>query len=631
METISNIFQNLVRQIGDSGLIIHAKAMMHQIGTRLALPEIERLLILLSSNESSCTNEMLKMKIISTLLYLQAELDLDKAAVFSAKMEQWHNMNRNLLRSSVTIDHLHIVFNLIEFEDKFRMLNSEKLKLLSIQLSTYEKLEKPFEEYILFKYYAAILKYHQKDYSAARNAYMDILIDIGEEVNNNEKSPLIQYIELKNQILNIKILERESGDREVLTNIDSMLRDYDDDFSDIAIIFGLKASDAYNNYYEFSKSAIALEKALKKIKERLLFANNKNLAEFIENYLVVLCRHIFCSIMQGKVELSMKFIQKLQKLLNLLSNSEFKPEESKLNLIVKYNFYLIIYKIIVKQPYDKNELNKSINLYREKFKNSVEIEDDTIINIYALNSTDVIAKTFFQKVSSNMSTISNNKLLPINYISLFYSLFNQISILTKNIATDSNTRKQAEYIDKIKVCSKTIIDYVNKYKNYQPSDLRAPFNYPYFKEVLIKIYFSFIFTFYFCKDYRKALESIAEYEKLKIDLNLEDGSTKKHCADVLKLNADILFKMEDFSGALELYLNVIQKYEEVLNHSQSMPLVLFNAGLCFFYTKEYGQAKKYLRQSLGKYETLNSINQNLYEDKIKQLGILLNAFSPMID
>ncbi len=631
MEPSTNMFENLFRQIGDSGLIIHAKSIMHQSGTRISQNEIERIISSLSSNENTCSNEMLKMKILSTMLYLQAEYDQEKAAVFSAKMEQWHNLNRNLLRSSMTIDQLHLVFNLIEFEDKFRMLNSEKLKLLSLQLSTFEKLEKPFEEYILFKYYCAILKFHQKDYTASRNAYMDILIDIGEEINKNEKSAFISYIELKNQILNIKILERESGDREVLSNIDSLQRDYVNDPSDVSIIFGLKASDAYNNFYEYSKASQALKKAFAKIKERLLFGCNKKISEFIENYLVVLSRNIYCNILQGQTEESRKFIKKLEKLINLLKQGEIKPKDVKENLLLKFNFYLFIYKIICKQSYDKVELNKSINLYREKFKNSIEIEDETIINIYALNSSDVIAKSFFQKVNTNMNIINNNKLLPISYISLFFSLFNQISILTKNIATDSNTKKQAEYVEKIKICSKAIIDYVNKYINVQSLDVRAPLAFPYFKEVLIKIYFSYIFSFYFSRDFTKALDVLSDFEKLKNELKLEEGNTIKHCADVLKLKADILFKLEDFAGACESYLKVVKKYQEVFNHSQSMPIVLFNLGLCFLYLKDYAQAKKFLKQSYANYENLNSIHQNIYDDKLKQIGSLINSVPSLLD
>ena len=631
METIwQGIIENLMTQIGDSGLIIHAKALMHKSRNNLSLNEIDRLLMIFNTLENSTQNDILKVKFYSTLLYFLAEHNHEKAAIFSAKMEHWQNLNRSN-RSSSNLHQLHLLYNLIEFEDKFHMLNSEKLKLLSIQLSTYEKLEKPFEEYILFKYYAAILKFHQKDYPAARNAYMDILVEIGDELNNTEKSAFIQYIELKNQILNLKILERESGDKEVMTSLETLMKDYSEDDSDVSIFFCLKASDVYNMHYEYSNSLISLTNAFEKVKKRLFFSNGKNIPDFIELYLVVLCRNIFCQILLGNINDSIKIIKKLEKLIVMMKQSDFSFGDTKNVLLTKYNFYLCIYKFITKQSCDKNEINKYINNYREKFKNQIEIEDDTIINIFSLNSTDVIAKNFYQKVNNNIFIIGNNKFIQISYLLLYFSLFNNISILTKNISTDSNTKKQSEYIDKILKCAKPIVDYINKYLNVQNLDTRAPFNYAYFKEVLIKIYFSYIFYFYFTKDYKKALEVYGEFERTKIELSLEDNYTLKASADLQKLFADILFKLEDYNGAINTYLAVIEKYEKILNHSQSMPLVLFDLGVCFFYVKDYSQAKKYLKQSLSKYETLNTINQNLFEEKVSLINKLLNSISHLLD
>lgn len=660
--TIHTILDNLYRQIGDTGLIIHAKAMSYFSGMKLSQNEIERMLILLSSNDFIFSNEMAKIKLWSVLLYLQAEYDKDKAAVFSAKIEQWQNANRNLLRSSISLDHLHIVFNIIEFEDKFRMMNSEKIKFVSLQLSTFEKLEKPFEEFILFKYYSGILKHHQKDFHGAKMASMDIVVEIGDEIQNkNEKSSLLEYIELKNQILNFKIDEKDLNDKEVMINLLSLLETHASHSSDLAIQLGFKASDIYFNNYDYEKAGTILLMVFKKIKCGLIYSYSnfsqivKKSQDLIEIYLNTLSRLIFCYILTGKNEESMKFLKKIENFLNVIRESEIsiskldesnpisnnssfksiliKEKELRENIIAKFHFYSLIFKFILKPNSNhelKAELNTSINNYRMKFKNQMSYEDDVIINIYSLNSSDVLSKIFFEKVNTHMSIITNNKLIPVRYLSLFFSLYNQISILTKNIATDSNIKKQLEYIEKIRNCSKSVVEYVNKYVDNN-SDLRLIFSYPYFKEVLIKIYISYVFTFYFTKEYKKALDLVNEFENLKSKLGLADGNMIKNYVGVIKMKGDILFKIEEFVQAANCYSNVIHIYEETLNHSNNMAVVMFNLALCYVFTKDYQMAKKSLMQAKTKFELLNSINQNTHEDKIKQISNLLNVLSPLLD
>lgn len=647
--TISTMLDHLSLQIGDNGLIIQAKALEASNKTRMSLGEIERLLILFSNNEFNFKSELHRIKFLSVLLYLQAEYDAEKAPLFLAKVEQWQNSNKNILRSSVSIDQLHLIFNIIEFHDKFKLLNAEKLKLLGVQISTYEKLEKPFEEYVLYKYYSGILKYYLKDYQIAKISVMDIVIDLTEEIENKaDRTPLVDYIELKNSILNLRILENENDTKEVLTNIECLYETYSkkDDF--LAIQLSMKMCDIHLTFYEFDKSIQILNQIYKKIKRQILFVGGNygghyggdyKFPEFAEICLSVIARVIYCGIMIGKTDEASKFIKKLEKIINLVKDCQIKNRgeianlhnmtEHKEVMLAKYHFYLLIYKNICKYGnIDKTELNNSINAYRIRFKNQINSEDDIITNIYAFNSSDVLARNFFEKVNMNMSIIQNNKLLPVKYVSLFFSLYNQISILTKNISTDSNLKKQYEYVEKMRNCSKSVIDYINKYID-NTYELRYIFTFPYFKEMLIKVYISYIYTYYFTKDFSKALEMIEEFEEVKSKLNLNDGASLKHYAGIIKLKGDILFKMADYVQACNCYSRVVQIYTDLVNHSQSMAMVIFDLGLSYFYAKEYALAKKNLSLAKNKFDLLNSINQNQYSDKVKQVNTILQHLSPI--
>jgi hypothetical protein len=631
--TLNAIFDNLNKQIGESGLIIQTKALQFHGICQINEAEAERLLELLSTKDLVPMNEIRRMKLMTIMLYIIAEHNSEKSQIFYQKYDQWQNSNKTVLRSSCNVDHLHIVFNIIEFEDKFKLLNIERLKLILLQLTTFEKLEKPFEEYILYKYYTGVLRYLMKEYQIAKVPVMEIVIDICEEIGDKTNQlPFIDYIELKNSILNLKIMEKDtnSDNKEILSNLESLCELYNKKDDMINIKFAFKMCDVYLGFYEFDKIWMLLCQVFKKIKKQMYFGSNK-FPEFIEICLNTISRIIFASVMLGKVEESMKFVKKLEKIISYVRDYEPKTStenDSKDMLITKYHFYLLIFKSINKiGNMDKVEMNNSINNYRNVFKNQIHVEDDVIINIYSLNSSDILAKNFFDKVAMNMSIIQNNKFMPVNYLSLFFSLYNQIAILTKNVISDTNVKKQLEYIEKIRNCSKAVIEYINKYSDNK--EIKYIFNFPYFKEVLTKIYSAFIYTYYFTKDYKKGLEIIGEFEIIKKKLDLASGTMIKHYVAIIKLKADFYFKMEDYTQASNNYTKVAKIYED-LNVHIPMALASFNLGLSYLYTKEYPSAKKSLTMSLNKFEMLNTIYQNQYNDKLTQINGLLDQLNSSI-
>ena len=190
------------------------------------------------------------------------------------------------------------------------------------------------------------------------------------------------------------------------------------------------------------------------------------------------------------------------------------------------------------------------------------------------------------------------------------------------MATDPSTTQQTADIEKIRTCSKAIVDYVTKSIDHS-YDLKYIFTFSYFKEVLTKIYLSYVYSYYFKKDLKKSLELIDDFEIFRGKLDLSSKIMIKHYSAILKLKGDILFKMEDYIQACNVYLKLLQIYDEINNHSQSRALILFNIALAYLYTKEYALGKDCLTQSLNKYETLNKINPNFYNEKVTLINQLL--------
>ena len=75
---LKTILESLNRQLGETGLIIHTKALQFINKNEITFYECDRLLELLNIKDIYGNNELKKMKLISILLFLQAETNPEK-------------------------------------------------------------------------------------------------------------------------------------------------------------------------------------------------------------------------------------------------------------------------------------------------------------------------------------------------------------------------------------------------------------------------------------------------------------------------------------------------------------------------------------------------------------------------
>jgi len=620
---LKSIIDSLCRQIGETGLIIETRALQFLNKNQISYFECERILELLNIKDIYLNNEMKKLKLVSILLYLQGGTNPDKASVFLAKYDQLQSTKLNM-RSSNNLDHLHLIYNMIECEYRYRFLSQDKIKLIGVQLSTYEKFEKGFEDFVLFKYYDGVIKYLLGDYQSAKVSVMDIVIDLSDEVTEH-KTALVEFIELKNSILTLKILEKENCSKEIISHLESLYEVYNKKDEALSIKFAIKMCDIYISNYEYDKVFILLNNIFRKIKAQMYSSSNK-FPDFIEVTLNTFSRFIFCAIMLGKSEEAKKFGKKIEKLLNYLKEYETKcviEKETKENILAKYGFISLISKyIFLNKPNAicKSDLHCCISEYRTKFKNTILTEDDVIINIYSLNSSDLLAKNFFDKIALNMSIIQSNKFVSVKYLSLFFSIYNQIAILTKNVTTDTNIKKQFEYVEKIRSCSKAVIEYVQKYSDFL--EIKTVFSFCYFKQVLIKVLYAYIFSFFFVREYKKVLDLYDDLQVISDKFQLNKGPMLKYYVDIYKIRADTLFKLEDYAEASKEYSKVLNIHGEHDNQT-AYAVTALNLSFSLCYIKQFESSKLNLLVSLNKFELLSAANQNKYSDKINFINNLL--------
>src|SRR5690606_39171377 len=114
------------------------------------------------------------------------------------------------------------------------------------------------------------------------------------------KSPLVNFIELKNSMLTIKILEKERDYKEILTHSECLFDQNKKKNQELSIKLGFKMCDIHLSFYEFDKTLTILNEMHKIIKRQLYFSPYTNrFPEFIEHSLTISSRAAYCCIIIG--------------------------------------------------------------------------------------------------------------------------------------------------------------------------------------------------------------------------------------------------------------------------------------------------------------------------------------------
>ena len=598
-----------IRQIGDKNLIIQLKSKEFFTDPKdhMRKEDFENLFNLLTSKDQIPIPLIIQTNLLLNACYYLVKFNKD---VFRYRNDIKNSYNQKNFNDK---EKLFILFNLIEIQRNYSFLNENDLNNIFNFIYSYNS-NNNYEENLLKKYYSAEIKFLLNDFINSNKISTEILVDFNNNNNNIIKSDFINFLQIRNNLLIIKILEKE----DINKNLNNLINQYECLFEnlkgikeDYAIIVGFKLIHLTNN---LNSSIKILEELLKILHKEMLFGkSHKNIISEFLNICALLGYH---NVLIDNKEKTKKLINKIDKKLNIMKESKNKDfirnnsinsninivnNNSSLNKTIdEYEFINICLKSICSNNLDKNN---NINIL-ENYKNligDVSKNDSIILDLLILGDKNI--QNIYQQRENFYIDILKNKIDQNNMKQIFLCYlftYNKISTIFKNINEDKNNK-----ITEIRNLSKLLIDYTN---NFVKSNLYLNNLFQvniYFKDLFNRIYFMYLYTFFLEGKFDECLNEFNLFNDL-IQFQYELKTNQKSYFDIMKLKGDILFKKGKFKEAIESYSNIINEFNSVE--------IDFNLGLCYLFENDKKKGMNLLEKSKEIYlerkenEKVNIIN-----------------------
>ena len=581
-----------IRQIGDKNLIIQLKSKEFFTNPKdhMRKEDFENLFNLLTSKDQIPIPLIIQTNLLLNACYYLVKFNKDVFRYINDIKNSYNQKNFN------DKEKLFILFNLIEIQRNYSFLNENDLNNIFNFIYSYNS-NNNYEENLLKKYYSAEIKFLLNDFINSNKISTEILVDFNNNNNNIIKSDFINFLQIRNNLLIIKILEKE----DINKNLNNLINQYECLFEilkglkeDYAIIVGFKLIHLTNN---LNSSIKILEELLKILHKEMLFGkSHKNIISEFLNICALLGYH---NVLIDNKEKTKKLINKIDKKLNIMKESKNKDNirnnsiNSNINIvnnnsslnktIDEYEFINICLKSICSNNLDKNN---NINIL-ENYKNligDVSKNDSIILDLLILGDKNI--QNIYQQRENYYIDILKNKKDQNNMQQIFLCYlfaYNKISTLFKNINEDKNNK-----ITEIKNLSKLLIDYTNNFVKsnlYLNNLFQVNF---YFKDLFNRIYFMYLYTFFLEGKYDECLNEFNLFNDL-VQFQYELKTNQKSYFDIMKLKGDILFKKGKFKEAIESYTNIINDFNSVE--------IDFNLGLCYLFENDKKKGLNLLEKS----------------------------------
>lgn len=508
---------------------------------------------------------------------------------------------------------LHIVFNKIELEVKYRKRNLNELKKLFNELLSFNSANKFVEDYLLMKYYSASLKNLIEEYENSNIFCSDIASSLNENSRNLAKtfSIYLQSRFIYLQIKNFENIEKNPYSTnikvEIINHLECLFEMVKNIQESLAIKIGLKMS-LYQNLTESSNCIKTLEIIMNIIHKQMV--DGKIHPNLINQLLYFSCLLAYNNTLISNSNEIIRYTKKLKKNISLLEKFN-KNDNSFEEIIPRYKFLLMIYSEFIKDKSISDEdKNKLIEEYKVFLGDSIKNCNESILNMWILtkNSVPFYYKLFVEKENEYYNGLTLKKQYTKNeYLNFFSFLYNKISFLTKLYSKEPKEEKLKEIQNYVKL----IIDYIFE-KISIIDELNNIFQLNYIKEIFNRIYFVYIYSFYLLKNYDETLKLIDHYNNLiKFQLELT-GSFGTGYFRIQNIKADIFFMTEKYNEA-------IKEYNKIKSLFSPNPSLLYNLGICHFFIGEKNIGLKRLEESKKLYKKIN------YVEKINQIDKLIQS------
>ena len=578
---------NALKKIGNEGLIVSLKANNFYEGEEsFSQEDFDQLFEVYRASPKIDLPTSTKNNLFLCILYYEYNHSEEARKILLQKL----NDDSELLNDGTQEDQLHILFNIIEIEIKIRTKNEKDLKLLYNKLCSF-KSEKKFEDYIIQKHYFAYLKFLLRAYKDSDQSTNDIISDIDEHKNlvvNN----IIKYIRIRNVLLKVKMLELMDpvlNNKDIISHLECLFTMTKNTKEDFAICVGIKMLSLQ------SKEIVSYEECIKLIKEMLNILKRETL--FGKSHKNILEQYLYLNGLlgyynsinddfDGMIQVSKKIDKYLNNVQDLMKSNQNKNNHSQDNnneqygnLYWQYNYY----NAMLKSSVDFNNTNNASALREsqqnmQKMSNKIRQSEMDILNRCILEKDNLTMSTQFKNMEELFKKWTSGQKAELKgdkIILMYFSLYNQISSMTKKIVGELNSENRLKNIqsvrkfctDIIEMTGKQVIDKNNEF-------LKKIFLLPFFKNLFNRLYYVKLYSYFLEGRYQECLNDFTGYKLAKIQYELETPKSNEY---MNKVEADCLFKLKKYKEAEDIY-------DKIISMNSNDAFVHFNLGIAAYFT-----------------------------------------------
>ena len=583
-----NLIKKNINHFGRDGVILYSKSCDYYNINKIKLDDIKMFYELLKSDECP-TNNLNKKTLISCCLYYLAKSDDTYKHEFVNEIVQKINKE-----DPVNDTNLILIYNIIEYDQRYFKPDKKKCHFLLTHLERFSGHKKTVENFLLYKYYRGLLKFHLEKTDEAYKEYLEIITGIEDYVR--QKTNYINFIKLQNDLLKVQIDINRNIANEYWEQYLFMKELFDQVKTENVILANKLGLNLYNILCRLKKydECIPLLFQMKKILNDKIFSGH-NLKSTIDYSLAIYSRLAYVGALIGDKE---KVVEARKKLIQILETIENDKNNPKLVTLYKaYNLCVSILNVYL-GIYD-NKLKENAAIFRKDFiPNSGFIlnaynRDFALIDLNSINNMDA----YLNKFTQDIITLYENKLksnIVLNseqFLGYLVNTHNNISRLSESYCTDINVEKRKDYIKKINEYHMNIFTCV-KQKIGNERLLECDF----VKSLLVDIQQASVSAYFGGKKLNQVKNLIIFFDQLKKELKINEKTTSYELIN--KIKGDYWFKTGDYLSAISYYMKTLEMMKD---NNPKKPIVYFNLGCAYYFYKKVQNAIDNLNLCINAY------------------------------
>lgn len=614
----NKLIKKMKAYFGPESLIIYSKHCDYYQRNQVRKDDILLYYEYLTSNQVPKGQKVLND--ISCCLYHLSKDDKNYHTKFTSQIIE--NLDYN--EDQINDDMLILIYNIIEFNQRFLESDKIKIEFLLSYLMRFSSYPKNNTNFLLFKLYKSILELNLGNIQEANSEYLQFIYLYDEEiVMKNAENQYTSFIKLNNDLLNVKILKYTQGDdiRQTRIFLKDLYESTRKENQFLAIKIGFELYDIYlkeNNYKECIDILMNMRTILKK---KLLTGVRMNNA--VDFYLAIVCRLGYIGVLTNNKNCIENSIKKMKKSIDMF-NRYTGPNKDKIALFKNaYSFFLTIIKIDNREKEEENKQKKLAANFKSlflpnlnqaesnKFGNKFIVNESNfyncVVDLDIINNMDIDVETFYNsKIYGPLLTNveKNNPLLQNQVMTFLLSVHNHVKNLSRAYCQNEDNYKKIDYKNKISELAQTVLFYT---KNYGIDEIL--FRTQFIKGVVVDIVSAYGHVLIYNRDLNRLkglMQNINDLEKI---FKFDECTPSYELLCKIKGDFWLLSNYKDTKASLMEYE---RGYKLLPSHHPKKPIILFNIAYCHFINKNKKSALDYLNRCI--YEFNNIEQKKIAED-----------------